>query len=501
MMNKNSLLALILFSLVSVSCLRVQGLTSHPAENEHFLLENGAGTITNSTGTQLQPMNTPSPDLPHPLPTIRTVQLTYIVQYGDTLAAIAAAHGIGINVLIEANQPIDGENLEVGRELVIPAPSSLATGPEMKIIPDSELIYGPASAGFDFSSLIQLAGGYLSQYSEILDGKEYHGDEIVLRVSRENSVNPRILLAVLEYTSSWLTSRSPRQETLDFPLRYYDPNYKGLYQQLSFAANELNRGYYLHKINALSYWVLPDGSIVPLAAGVNAGTVAVQNLFAYLFGYSSWLMAVGDEGVLSTYRAIFGNPFDFTLEPTLPPDLAQPPMQLPFEDTAVWSFTSGPHGGWGDGSAWAALDFAPPGNAFGCVTSEEWVVASADGIITYSDNGLVIQDLDGDGWEQTGWSLMYMHVESRDRVAVGSELSAGERIGHPSCEGGFSNGTHVHIARRFNGEWIAADGPWPFDLDGWISQGNGIEYDGYLMRNGERVEAWDARLPENQIQR
>lgn len=501
MRHKKSLLALIVFCLVSASCFRVQGLTSHPDENEHFTLEDGGGELTNSTGVQAQPMNTPSPDLPHPLPTMRTGQLTYTVQYGDTLAAIAATHGIGINALIAANQPIDGENLEVGRELVIPSPSPLATGPEIKIIPDSELIYGPASAGFDFSSLIRLAGGYLSRYSEILDGREYQGDEIVMRVSRENSVNPRILLAALEYTSGWLTRQSPQPETLDYPLRYYNPNYKGLYQQLSFAADELNRGYYLHKINALSYWVLSDGSVVPLSAEINAGTAAVQNLFAYLFGYSGWLMAVGDEGILSTYRAIFGNPFDFTLEPTIPATLTQPPMQLPFEENSVWSFTSGPHGGWGDGSAWAALDFAPPGNAFGCITSDEWVVASADGIITYSDNGLVIQDLDGDGWEQTGWSLIYMHVESRDRVAVGSHLSAGERIGHPSCEGGFSNGTHVHIARRFNGEWIAADGILPFELDGWVSQGNGIEYDGYLVRNGETVEAWDARLPENQIQR
>jgi hypothetical protein len=35
-------------------------------------------------------------------------------------------------------------------------------------------------------------------------------------------------------------------------------------------------------------------------------------------------------------------------------------------------------------------------------------------------------------------------------------VKTGDRIGHPSCEGGAANATHVHIARRYNGEWIPA---------------------------------------------
>ena len=50
----------------------------------------------------------------------------------------------------------------------------------------------------------------------------------------------------------------------------------------------------------------------------------------------------------------------------IPEGLTQPELQLPFEVGDVWSYTSGPHGGWDSGSAWAALDFAPPGEALGC---------------------------------------------------------------------------------------------------------------------------------------
>jgi hypothetical protein len=40
-------------------------------------------------------------------------------------------------------------------------------------------------------------------------------------------------------------------------------------------------------------------------------------------------------------------------------------------------------------------------------------------------------------------------------------LAQDDRVGHPSCEGGSSSGIHIHIARKFNGEWVLADGGLP----------------------------------------
>jgi len=59
----------------------------------------------------------------------------------------------------------------------------------------------------------------------------------------------------------------------------------------------------------------------------------------------------------------------------------------------------------------------------------------------------------------------------------------------------------VHIARRYNGEWIPADGGLPFVLDGWVSSGDGIEYDGWLTRSGTVLEAFDGRTDSNQVSR
>jgi hypothetical protein len=59
----------------------------------------------------------------------------------------------------------------------------------------------------------------------------------------------------------------------------------------------------------------------------------------------------------------------------------------------------------------------------------------------------------------------------------------------------------VHLARRYNGEWIAADQSLPFNLEGWVSSGTGKEYDGYLQKKGRTVEAWEGRAPINEIKR
>jgi len=102
-------------------------------------------------------------------------------------------------------------------------------------------------------------------------------------------------------------------------------------------------------------------------------------------------------------------------------------------------------------------------------------------------------DLDGDGYEQTGWVVLYMHIEERERVPVGVQVTTGDRIGHPSCEGGFSTATHVHLVRRYNGEWLAADGPLPFVIGGWRPIGASAEYGGSLVREDATKDACECR--------
>ena len=361
-------------------------------------------------------------------------------------------------------------------------------------------MFGPASALFDLDAFLGGYDGYLNNYSQEVDGEELSGAQIIMRVAQDYSVNPRLLVALLEYRSGWVTHATP--QNVDYPLGFNQNYYAGLYRQLAWAADNLNRGYYSWRVNAISSLSLSDGSYVPLDPTINAGTAGVQYFLSLFNNRPFWDFDVSSLGFFQTYDQLFGYPFDYAIEPLLPANLTQPPMQLPFQSGTTWSFTGGPHGGWDSGSAWAALDFAPPGEPAGCVTSDAWDSAVASGLIVRAGNGAVVQDLDNDGYEQTGWTVLYMHVETRDRVQPNTYVYAGEQIGHPSCEGGVSNGTHLHLARRYNGEWISADGNLPFNLDGWISAGDGVEYDGTLTRNGTVLEATEGVIDGlNQISR
>ncbi len=104
------------------------------------------------------------------------------------------------------------------------------------------------------------------------------------------------------------------------------------------------------------------------------------------------------------------------MEPLFAANLAQPPLELPFEANHIWSFTGGPHSAWDEGGALAALDFAPSSCESGCVTFSEWVTAVADGLIIKSENGIVMLDLDGDSHEETGWVILYCTYRTDGKI-------------------------------------------------------------------------------------
>ena len=174
-------------------------------------------------------------------------------------------------------------------------------------------------------------------------------------------------------------------------------------------------------------------------------------------------------------------------------------MILPFLPGHVWDYTAGPHYSWGTCLPYGAVDFAPPAVEGGCADSEEWIAAPAEGVIVRSEDAKVLLDLDGDGDERTGWILFFFHVATKDRIAEGTYVQIGDQLGHPSCEGGRSTGTHFHIARRYNGEWIPAGEPLPFVLDGWVVEYGDEPYLGFMRKGSKVVEACTCTTSANRI--
>jgi len=445
----------------------------------------------------------PTPNQPALLPTLRVQTDEYTVVSGDSLARIALRHQVSVGQILKANPDLKDPNLiEPGQKLLIPPASANELATNFKIIPDAELFYSPSAVGFDTLAVTMQFAGKLSSFSETLeDESTLGGAEIVQRVADEFSVNPRLLLAILEYRSGWVTSAGKAGISEDYPLGLQDANRKGLYKQLSWAANEVTRGCTLWENSAVAVWTLSDGAVMRADASINAGTAGLQYLFSLFLGKEEWKEAVSAAGFYADYSRLFGFPFAFSIEPLVPENLTQPELELPFAAGDTWYFTGGPHVGWGTGSAYAGIDFAPPGEEFGCYESQTPVTAAADGLVVRSGNGVLVQDLDGDGIEQTGWSLLYLHLATEGRAALGTYLRQGDLLGYPSCEGGYSTGTHLHLARRYNGVWIPADGRVPFVLSGWTCESAGIEYDGYLVKNGQTIEAFNGRADFNAIGR
>lgn len=437
---------------------------------------------------------TPTPD-PTPVGygTAEDVE-SYVVQPGETLSLIAAVFGCTIEEIVAANNLTQADSIRVGQTLYIPTTAS-ATGPSLKLAPDSEIVYGPAYIDFDLADFVAEQDGYLARYSETVEGEDRTGVEIVALIARRFSVGPRVLLALLEMQSGWVTQQDPASESLAYPLGHVQEHRQGLFQQLSWAALRLNEAYYGWKWGRRDTVRLGDGMRVAIAPDVNAGTAAVQNSLAALaVDFDEWLEWVESGGFPASYRRLFGDPFAYTVDPLVPPDLEQPEMRLPWEGGETWYFTGGPHGGWGEAHDRSALDFAPEGGV-GCTPSSAWATAAASGLVVHSDQGEVLIDLDGDGFVQSGWVLFYLHIYTEDRVVEGAYVQQGDRIGHPSCEGGSARAMHLHIARRYNGEWIPAGiGPAPMVLSGWRAHEAQLPYDGRMTRGDEErtaCECWD----------
>lgn len=441
---------------------------------------------------------------------------SYTVLDGEYPGSIAEKFGVSVDDLLAANKMNTDTIIYPGDSILIPNTSNQsATGTTdnssinlvsnssyFKIIPDSELVYGPLSSLLDVEAFIKKKDGYLAYYTQDVDGETLTGAQIIIRIAQNYSVNPRLLLALLEYRANWVTNANPAPSTDDRPISYIDDYHYGLFRQLSFSADRLNEGFYRWQEKKEQSWTLIDGTQIVPAVGINPGTAAVQHLFAMLDDQTTWAIDTGPNGLFATYNTLFGYPFDLSIEPLLPTGLSQPTLALPFHSGEIWQFTGGPHAGWVQGSAWAALDFAPPGDPIGCGTTEAWTTAVAPGLIIRANNGAVLEDLDGDGIEQTGWTILYMHMENRDRVQPGTRVQVGDKIGHPSCEGGEANAAHLHLARRYNGVWIsAADPKIPFVLDGYVASGSEKEYDGWLKKGNQVIEAWDGINSANQIKK
>ena len=469
------------------------------------------------------PASTPEPErTATPAPTANLIPDGYIeyeTQSGDTIPVVAAHFGVDAGSIItladlENNGKTDGTLCEEGASgnssaedddgcvvsTAILDPGTVLyvkdvlgeTTPDKILFPDSEVVYSPSVIGFDPAGFARAQGGKLGEHLEPLQAGMVFAADKIWELSEEHSVNPRLLLSIIEHHGGWVTHEPETDEEKRYPMGYLHPDRGGIIAQLGWMIRFLNDGYYWWRAGTLSELTFTDGKTLRLSPYLNAGTVAVMYSTAQTHTYAEWKnFLYGPDNLLDTHLELFGDmeARAAAVEPLFPAGVAQPEMNLPFFPNETWNLTSGPHPAWGRHGALAALDFSPPLLKPGCGVSHHWTTAAAAGLIVRGVNGSAVIDLDEDGYEQTGWVLVYMHLGNTERLGVGERVAVDDPIGHPSCVGGSSTGIHVHIARKYNGEWVLADGGLPFVLSGYRAYNGDQPYDGMLISGNSIVIA------------
>ncbi len=435
--------------------------------------------------------------------------ILYYTQPGDSMAAVAARFGVQTDE-IRYNSPISGaasveSNPQLLRGLLPPnlllliPPRLGETTPDHRLLPDTAVIFSAPASEFDLDAFIHQTDGYLNE-----NWKALSGNIILSNVALNNSINPRLLLALLEYRCGCVLGPLADGLRENYLMGVEDPYRYGLYRQLTWAVEQLNQGHYGWRDGSHTVLRFSDGASLQLAPTLNAGTVGLMTFMAAVSTEDDWKQSVDPlEGFAALYARMFGDPWVEAerVGPLFPEGVAQPVLNLPFLPGHTWSYSGGPHSAWGQEGPRTALDFSPGMKEHGCYESEEWVVAAASGLVVRADKGLLILDLDGDGNEHTGWVLVHVHVDVTDNIQPGLWLEADDLIGHPSCEGGPSTSTHLHIARKYNGEWIPADGPLPFVLGGWVAQAGPEPYQGALTNGKQTIIACECASASTYIRR
>jgi hypothetical protein len=432
-------------------------------------------------------------DPPTPAPTSEGPYFEYITRPGDTLAGLSGRFGYELGELqLEPGTPPQAY-LPIGQPLYIPDRLT-ELSPAQLLLADAELVYSPTAADFDTAVYVRQAGGYLNEHSETIEeGEVLNGVEIVQKVASELSINPRLLLAIIDARSGWLFDHPAGAENERFPIGFHIPGREGLYEELRIAATQLNVAYYGWRAGDFTTIEFEKGSVLRLHPTLNAGSAAIMHLFTYFSDWERWAdVLYGPESFSFRYHNLFGDAWarSEAAGPLLPTDLVQPDLELPIRPGTDWSFTAGPHNTWNAGTPLGAIDLAPILVEEHCAVSAAWVTASSPGRVVRARDSAVVVDLDGDGFEGTGWVVLYYHIGEQGMVDGGTWVDQDQPLGHPSCEGGQTTGTHVHVARKYNGEWLPAEGPVPFVLGGWKVEAGERIYTGRLV-NGERVVTAD----------
>lgn len=346
--------------------------------------------------------------------------------------------------------------------------------------------------------------------------------ETIMHYAGYYSINPKLLISLIEYKSSLITN--PSTTAYNSPLGDLSSK-KGFKAQLKDVSEKLNKRFYAYKKISSQHkkvsYVLEHSPKSSSAATIAFASVLSNKHHSktalnkvknqtnqtnqtqlFITEQSKIESKISINSILSAYENVFGqNSEALMIEQqsqkvdtehlqqsarlTSQAAVSTPNLYLPW--TSGWSWKSGGAHGF-DGSTWplSSLDFYYPGGNTGWGGNKPAVYAAHAGTVTwYSRCNMRIT-------HASGIATNYYHMDNL-QYNSGSYINAGTYIGTYAntrsaslCEGGQSTGPHLHLSLLKNGYYESLQG---YNFSGYYIQVGNSQYDtncnrNYLWKNG-----------------
>jgi hypothetical protein len=351
------------------------------------------------------------------------------------------------------------------------------------LISDGQFVWGPNVGDFDIAAFLDDQNSNLAPYAP----------DLAIWASY-SSVNPRLLIAVLEMHHEYVTALPDDHDPTEVRAVIEDTAMtlaKAFYTYLHTWGDRRPQS----DVQAVSVdpaLVFRDGSAIQLDRETPSGTFALAAAIAQRTNFSTWLeelYAFSPQGFHGVYGSLFpeSDPLDDSndINPAAaPPDSL---LMFPFPLGATWNF-GGPHSWAGDNTPpFSSMDFYAGGGTCGSPPNL-YSVASAGGEANrpygYS---CWLEIIHGDGWTTSYYHLLNM-IDPQ-----GAQLARNASLGTIACEvcaGGWATGPHVHWSLKYNGAYVSLEG---VKATGWTIHVGPEAYDtGYIERDGATLNPWSS---------
>lgn len=299
--------------------------------------------------------------------------------------------------------------------------------------------------------------------------------EVVVGQAYLYSLNPKLILALLEFQQGLLANTAPSPEQFDWALKFRgeEEKWRGLHGQIRWGARELRRA--MRDFPAATELQYSDENVRgPIPAGMNAGSYAVLRVLAATMNPADLDRIIADGSFVATYSRLFEDPRQ-TLGPLPPP--AAPFLSRPMaKQTYVTSFFDHEYpfltqngslvSWWGRRETTVSYD-GHDGWDYG-LRPPDPILAAASGTVVWAGNsddgcgvparGVVLDH--GNGYRTLYWHLSEIGVELGQTVETGEQLGI---VGATGC----ANGSHLHFQTQYLGRntdpygWCASEvDPW-----------------------------------------